>query len=309
MQQPLQRDDVQLGIGDDGAVVSVPAGKQLVVVMDTMVAGVHFPLQTSAYDLGWKSLAVNLSDLAAMGAEPAWLTLALTLPQGDPIWIKEFSRGLFALASTYNVQLIGGDTTRGPLTITVQAHGLVETGRALLRSGAEIGDGIYVSGFPGEAALGLQLLQSGLPQHPSYDYLLSRLNRPEPRLTLGCALQNIASACIDISDGLLADLQHILDASGVGAELKIDKLPLSAHYRSATDDEQLYNAALSGGDDYELLFTVPKHRQTELDKLIEESEYPLTCIGEITAGNNTRCLDAEGNEYRSGYLGFDHFAE
>lgn len=308
-QQALQRDDVHLGIGDDGAVVSVPADKQLVLVMDTMVAGVHFPVETSAYDLGWKALAVNLSDLAAMGAEPAWLTLALTLPQSDPLWVEEFSRGLFALATLHNVQLIGGDTTRGPLTITVQAHGLVDKGKALLRSGAEAGDRLYVSGFPGEAALGLQLLQSGLHQHPSFDQLLSRLNRPEPRIKLGRSLQNIASACIDISDGLLADLQHILDASGVGAEVRMDGLPLSEHYRAAADDDQLYRSALSGGDDYELLFTVPKPGQAELDRLAEESEYPLTCIGEITEGNNIRCLDAHGNEYTPDHLGFDHFTE
>ncbi|MDH5183620.1 MAG: thiamine-phosphate kinase [Gammaproteobacteria bacterium] len=307
--QSLQRADVHMGIGDDGAVVSVPVDKQLVLVMDTMVAGIHFPLQTSAYDLGWKSLAVNLSDLAAMGAEPAWLTLALTLPHSDAEWVKTFSLGLFALASAYNIQLIGGDTTRGPLSITVQAHGLVEKGGALLRSGAEVGDLIYVSGFPGEAALGLILLQSNLQHHPSYEHLLARLNRPEPRLGLGRSLHDIASACIDISDGLLADLQHILDASGVGAEVLIDGLPLSEDYRAAVDDKQLYRAALSGGDDYELLFTVPKTKQAEIDKIAEDSKCLLTCIGEITEGNTIRCLDAQGNEYTPEHLGFEHFAE
>ena len=308
-QQAVQRSDVQLGIGDDGAVVSVAADKQLVLVMDTMVAGVHFPLQTAAYDLGWKALAVNLSDLAAMGAEPAWLTLALTLPQSDPQWLESFSRGLFDLASACNIQLIGGDTTRGPLSITVQAHGLVKTGQALLRSGAQIGDRIYVSGHPGEAALGLQLLQSGQSLHPYYESLLSRLNRPEPRLKLGRALVGIASACIDISDGLLADLQHILQASGVGAELRLDQLPLSDAYRAAVEPGQLHNAALSGGDDYELLFTVAKQHQAALDKLMQQSECVLTCIGEIIPGSHIQCLDADGNRYLPERLGFVHFAE
>ncbi|MDH5360832.1 MAG: thiamine-phosphate kinase [Gammaproteobacteria bacterium] len=308
-QQSLQRTDVPLGIGDDGAVVSVPAGHQLVLVMDTLVAGVHFPVETPAYDLGWKSLAVNLSDLAAMGAEPAWLTLALTLPQGDETWVEEFCRGLFELASAHNVQLIGGDTTRGPLTITVQAHGLVEEGKALLRSGAAVGDLIYISGHPGEAALGLALLQAGQQQHLSFAHLLSRLNRPEPRLHLGRALGGIASACIDVSDGLLADLQHICDVSDVGAELQLHQLPLSADYRAVADSEQPYKAALSGGDDYELLFCVPGQRQAEMERLMEQSECLLTCIGEITEGNNIRCLDANGLEYLPDSLGFNHFVE
>lgn len=308
-QQSLQRADVQLGIGDDGAVVSVPDGKQLVLVMDTMVAGVHFPLRTCAYDLGWKALAVNLSDLAAMGAEPAWFTLALTLPESDGAWVKEFCRGLFALASEHNIQLVGGDTTRGPLTITVQAHGLVEAGKALVRHGSGVGDLIYVSGLPGEAALGLALFQSGQQAHPAFEYLYSRLNRPEPRLALGRALQGIASTCIDISDGLLADLQHTLDASGVGAEVWLEKLPLSEHYLAAAEHEQFYKPALTGGDDYELLFTVPRQRQAEMNTLMKASECPLTCIGEITEGSSPRCLDANGNEYSPASPGYDHFRE
>ncbi|MBD3609523.1 MAG: thiamine-phosphate kinase [Gammaproteobacteria bacterium] len=306
-QQPLHRSDVLLGIGDDGAIVSLAKEKQLVLVMDTMISGVHFPDSTSAYDLGWKSLAVNLSDLAAMGAEPAWLTLALTLPHSDEQWVQKFSHGLFELASRYDVQLIGGDTTRGPLTVTVQAHGFVEQGQALLRNGAKAGDLIYVSGYPGEAALGLELIQSNNRQHPSFELLSRRLNRPIPRIELGLSLSGIATSCIDISDGLLADLHHILDDSGAGANIWVDQLPVSPAYQAVANTESFYLPLLSGGDDYELLFTIPANKQDEIAQI--EADISLTCIGEITPGKGIQCLDPSGKKIEVARLGYDHFLE
>lgn len=247
---------VVLGIGDDGAILDVPVGQQLVAVIDTLVAGVHFPLDTPACDIGWRALAVNLSDLAAMGANPRWFTLALTLPEADEAWLAGFAEGLAAQAAQAGVSLVGGDTTQGPLTITVQAEGCVPAGQALRRAGARVGDAIYVSGSPGEAAAGLAVHQGRLPEGEGSGALLERFFRPRPRLALGLALRGVATACIDVSDGLLQDLGHILRASGVGAELDLPALPLSAALRTAAGG-RAQELALCGGDDYELCFTVP----------------------------------------------------
>ncbi len=305
-QQNLQRDDVLVGIGDDGAVLTVAPGKQLVVAMDTLVAGVHFPEQASPFDIGYKALAVNLSDLAAMGAEPAWFTLALTLPEADEAWLQEFSRGLFTLARRHMVQLVGGDTTRGPLTITVQAHGFVSDKVAMRRSTARAGDRIYVTGPLGDAALALQsvLGKVALPEEHS-ESLLQRLHRPTPRVTAGLALRGLTSSCIDISDGLLADLGHICSASKVGAVIRLADIPLSEGMRAAGIDP--YPLALSGGDDYELLCTIPPGLIKTLERALYDMNVQLHCIGEIEAGSGVRCLDQSGAPYQSAASGYQHF--
>ena len=224
------RDDVMLGIGDDAAVLRVPADHELVVTADTLNAGVHFPVETVPFDVGWKALAVNLSDLAAMGARPAWCTLSLSLPQADTPWVDAFVDGLLALAQTHRVSLIGGDTTRGPLSISITAMGFVPTGAALRRQGAQPGDEIWVTGTLGDAAAALTQWQVGSDIDAS---LRSRLDRPTARVEAGLALRGRASACIDVSDGLLADLGHVLRASGVGARIEHSSLPISGSLRSA----------------------------------------------------------------------------
>lgn len=300
---------VQIGVGDDAAVVQVPPGHELVMALDTLVAGVHFPEDTPARAVGHKALAVNLSDMAAMGAVPNWLLLGLTLPQADEDWVAEFSRGLKTLADQHRVALIGGDTTHGPLTVTVQINGLLPQGEALRRSGARPGDLIYVSGQLGDAGLGLMLAQRSrdLDLSPSRgDYFLQRLHTPTPRLALGQALRGVASAAIDISDGLLADLGHILAASGVGARLELERLPVAEEVRALS--QRWWQLPLCAGDDYELCFTVPPHRESLLEARLESLNCPCTCIGEMVTGGGMR-LQYHGAEVetpeRQGYRHFD----
>jgi thiamine-monophosphate kinase len=302
------RADVSLGIGDDAALLSVPQGQSLVVTVDTLVAGVHFPLQTTAAAIGHKALAVNLSDLAAMGATPAWLTLALTLPQADDTWLSEFAQGFFALADEFNVQLVGGDTTRGPLSISVQALGWVPEGEALTRSGARPGDVILVTGTLGDAGGGLQLRQ-GQAQvaEAQAEVLLQRLDRPTPRLAAGQALRGLASATIDISDGLGADLGHILDASGAGAEVLVDALPLSPALQALGRDTACQLAATSG-DDYELCFTVAADRVEEARARLAAIDCPCTRIGTISSEPGLHWRGADGQPWQPAAAGFDHFA-
>lgn len=289
----LPRRDIALGIGDDGAVLRVPRGRELVVVMDTMVEGVHFPRGTAAPDVGWKALAVNLSDLAAMGAEPAWATLALTLPKPDATWVRGFARGFAALAKRHGVALVGGDTTRGPLAVTVQAHGFLPPRRALRRDGARVGDVVFVSGTLGDAAAGLA--------NPRNAKLRARLDRPTPRVALGLALRGVASAAIDVSDGLAADLGHVLDASGVGASIDVDALPASKALRYAVVDVRAMQ--LGGGDDYELCFTVPARRVARVAEIARELRLPLTRVGRIEREPGLR--DASGRALaRRGYVHF-----
>lgn len=244
-----------LGIGDDCALLNVPAGYQLAVTTDTMVENVHFFADVDPESLGHKLLAVNLSDLAAMGAEPFAVTLALTLPATDESWLQAFSRGFMALARQYGVDLVGGDTTSGPLTLSVQAMGVVPEGRALLRSGAKAGDAVYVTGQLGNAGLGLKIKQGYDCNRP--DLALQCFNKPQPRIEQGLALRGIANACIDISDGLAADLGHILEQSGVGARLQWERLPLSAQVQEYVERSNDWRMPLTAGDDYELCFTVP----------------------------------------------------
>jgi thiamine-monophosphate kinase len=290
------RPDVVLGIGDDAALLRCPPGQLLVVSIDTLVSGVHFPANTAAADVGYKALAVNLSDLAAMGAEPAWATLALTLPGEDEAWIAAFCDGFFELAESTGVALIGGDTTRGPLTVTIQVHGWVPPQQALLRSGARPGDLVYVSGTIGDAGLGLAHAQGRCNLDPGVaSDCVRRLARPQPRLELGHALRGVASAAIDVSDGLSADLGHILRRSGVGALLELDSLPWSAAFRAnAACAEGLVVQQVDGvpaaaafslcaGDDYELCVAVNPRNQDLLQDIAQRTGCPLTCIGRIEA--------------------------
>lgn len=300
-----RRAEVLLGIGDDAAVLAIPADRRLVVTVDTIVAGIHFPEGTSAGDIGYRALAVNLSDLAAMGAQPAWITLSLSLPEAQPRWIEDFAAGLFELANKHGVDLIGGDTVRGPLSITVQAMGLVETDRWLTRSGAQTGDAIYVSGIPGEAAAGLNVIQHPLADSAAARFLRQRFAQPEPRISLGRQLRTIASAAMDISDGLLADLDKLCEASSCGAHLQLKSLPYSQSMHELFDAAQCEQFTLAGGDDYELLFTVPREKDSELQAL--SLEQVITHIGTIAPERQVICY--RGDEPVNVALrGYDHFA-
>lgn len=299
------RGDVVLGIGDDAAVTNVPARRQLVACVDTLVAGVHFPRDTAPEDLGWKALAVNLSDLAAMGAEPAWALLALTLPESDSHFVERFADGFAALARVHDVALIGGDTTQGPLSVTVTALGTLPVGEALTRGGARAGDGVFVTGTLGDAAGALQQLRNRATPDPG---LLVRLNRPEPRIAAGAALRGLANACIDVSDGLLADLGHVCAASGVGAELDFEALPIPAALAAAFDPAACRELALAGGDDYELCFTVAGAREPKMRAALAHAGCHATRLGRIVAGSRVRVLDACGNEIEISRTGWEHFA-
>jgi len=308
------RGDVALGIGDDAALLKPPAGQQLASCTDTLVAGVHFPQGTSAQDLGWKSLAVNLSDLAAMGATPAWAMLALTLPQADSRFVAAFADGFAQLARTHAVSLVGGDTTQGPLSITVSAFGFVPESRALLRCGARVGDAVFVTGALGDAAAALRLIQdAGLgtrdaTNEQARSELLLRLNRPEPRVTAGLALRDVASACIDVSDGLLADLAHICEASGVGAIVEADALPMSSAMLALFDAEQRRVFALAGGDDYELCFTASVDRADRIAADFARLGFGAARIGRIVAEPGVRVRDANGSTVEPPRRGWQHFA-
>ena len=303
-ERAVQRDDVDLGIGDDAAVLAIPHGLQLVVGMDTLNAGVHFPHDTAPADIGWKALAVNLSDLAAMGATPAWCTLSLSLPVAEPAWLDAFLDGFEALAWPHAVALIGGDTTRGPLSICVTAHGFVAPGRALRRDAARDGDDIWVSGTLGDAAGALMQWRGGGARDAA---LRSRLDRPTPRVALGDALAGIAHAAIDISDGLLADLGHIAQASGLGAAVDIASLPASAALRSAFDTATCRTLQATGGDDYELCFTAPADVADAVLDAARVSATPVTRIGRMVAGAGVTAHMA-GTPWRTPAAGWDHFA-
>jgi thiamine-monophosphate kinase len=303
-----QRADVIVGVGDDGAVLQPPPGQMLVATVDTLVAGVHFPEDTDPSSLGHKALAVNLSDLAAMGAEPAWATLTLTLPTADEGWLEAFAAGFAALAAEVGIQLVGGDTTRGPLTITVNVLGFVPPGQALLRSGAQPGDLIYVTGQLGDAGLALLALQQEL-RLPRLDReaVLARLDRPQPRLAVGRALRGIASAAIDISDGFAADLGHILDASGVGAQVQMQRLPVSEPVRRWLPRAGGWVLPLTAGDDYELCVTVPPARQGEAETAAAEAGCELTWVGVIDARQGLRCSLDDGTDITPSVGGYRHF--
>lgn len=299
-----RRDDVILGVGDDAALVRPPAGVELALAADTLVEGVHFPPGLLPEDIGYRVLAVNLSDMAAMGAEPAWALLTLTLPAAEQEWLRGFASGLHELARQHGTAIVGGDTTSGPLTATIAIAGFVPPGQALRRSGAKPGDGIWVSGTPGDAAAGLAALSGRLDAPAELcDTLIRRFTRPEPRLSLGLVLRGTATACIDVSDGLAGDLGKLCDASKVGAEIDSTLLPRSAALRGAVDPEAGRHFVLTGGDDYELLFTLPAGRDAA--ELQRGAGVVLTRIGTIVAGYG---LEVDGAPLgRDAVHGFDHF--
>ncbi|MEW6332374.1 MAG: thiamine-phosphate kinase [Pseudomonadota bacterium] len=304
--QDVTRADVAAGIGDDAALLQPPAGQQLAVTSDLLVSGVHFLPDADPYLLGHKALAVNLSDLAAMGAEPAWFMLNLALPRADAKWLELFCRGMFELAREHKVQLVGGDTSRGPLTIAIEAHGFVPMGQALRRSGAQAGDSIYVTGTLGDAGLALRHRLGGifLPES-DLAAVAGRMDRPTPRVREGLMLRGLAHSAIDISDGLLADLGHILEMSQVGARIYLEKIPVSpvcrAHLR-----ETGWDMVLANGDDYELCFTAPEQHVAALEKLRPACGFHQ--IGVIEAEPGLRIVDEAGRPYQPRQSGHDHFA-
>jgi thiamine-monophosphate kinase len=287
--------------------LAVPSGQELAVAIDTLVEGVHFPRDTAPADIGWKALAVNLSDLAAMGATPAWALLALTLPNADEAFIDGLADGFAQLAQTYRLALVGGDTTRGALTLSVAVHGFVPPGKALTRAGAQAGDAVLVTGTLGDAAAGLRLLQQSHRNDAQSGYLIARLNRPTPRVAAGLALRERASACIDVSDGLLADLGHICAASNVGAEIEAALLPRSSALLDRFDDASSRDFALSGGDDYELCFTVPPQRVASVQADLARLGCGATRIGRIVEGQGVKVRDADGQWLEPAQQGWDHF--
>jgi thiamine-monophosphate kinase len=302
------RADVALGIGDDAALLAPPRGHEVVVTTDTLIAGRHFPDDTDPQAVGWKALAVNLSDLAAMGAEPRWFTLALTLRMADPEWLAGFAAGLGAMARETGVALVGGDTTQGALSITVTAMGTVPAGKAVRRSGARAGDAICVTGTLGDAALGLRLLGEGggrgEARSADLEHLRARLNRPVPRVAAGAVLRDLAHAAIDLSDGLAGDLSHVLDASGVGAEIRANKLPMSRAFKSLSEPEDRLELQVAGGDDYELCVCLPPD---DVAKLRKRLDVPLTEIGKVVKGKGLIVLDAKNKKLAIDPFGYRHF--
>jgi thiamine-monophosphate kinase len=301
-----------LGIGDDAALISVAEGMELAISADMLVSGTHFFADADPYQLGWKSLAVNVSDMAAMGAKPKWATLALALPQQDNVWLSRFSQGFFACANTFNIDLIGGDTTRTrqkeSLTISIQIMGEVPKGEAIKRSGAKAGDDIWVSGALGKAAAALQyLLGKQVIHSEAVNEHLVALHRPEPRIDLGIALRHLANSCLDISDGLLGDLQHILKASNVGAQVQLNAIPTSEFIAGHLNDVTFQRYMLTGGDDYELCFTATTDKVDQILALSHQLRLPLTKIGKITHEKALVVLDALQRPIILDTLGYNHF--
>ena len=312
--RPVRR--ATLGVGDDCALLSVAPGMQLAVSSDMLVEGRHFFADVDPAHLGHKALAVNLSDLAACGARPLAFTLALALPRVDAPWLQAFADGLLRLADAHQCELVGGDTTQGPLNLCVTVFGEVPTGQALLRSGARVGDDIYVSGTPGEARLALDALRGRLALPPTaLQQLRPRLEQPTPRVALGLALRGVASSAIDVSDGLLGDLGHILKASGVGAcvdaTVATNLLAASAQQAGATADfdaQTLMRCALAGGDDYELVFTAPPAQQAAVQAAAQASGTRATRIGRVEPAPGLRVVDGQGQPVAQHFASFDHFA-
>lgn len=325
------RPDVILGIGDDAAILQVPPDRQLVVATDTLNAGVHFPVDTAPADIGWKALAVNLSDLAAMAAEPAWCTLSLSLPDSDADWLDRFLDGFLDLAARHRIALVGGDTTRGPLSIGVTVHGLVEPGRALRRDGARVGDDIWVTGSLGDAAGALVLLQRapepmlasaceagpilpaddavGLRIAEALAGLRSRLDRPTPRVEIGRGLAVVAHSGIDISDGLLADLGHICRGSRLAAEVEVDRLPYSPALAESFGDARRYELQATGGDDYELCFTAESAMRERIELIAVANATPITRIGRMIEGEGVRAIGRDGAPWHPRKAGYVHFSD
>jgi thiamine-monophosphate kinase len=308
----IKRQDVVLGLGDDCAILEPPAGKEIIVSTDSLVLNRHFLPETSPFDVGYRAVAVSLSDIAAMGGNPAWLMLSLVLPKVDESWLDEFSKGLFFILEKFNVDLIGGNISRGPLSITTQAIGYGISKNLLRRSAAVPGDLIYVTYTLGDAALALALIkkeiQPDLFSAEEIAELTRALWQPTPRIVEGQAIGKLAHAAIDISDGLLADLSHIMANSQVGAMLYLENIPLSASLKKLPNEKKI-ELALSGGDDYELCFTVSPKQLPQLDVVNEHLNYPFTCIGQITTHPGLRIKDLEGKSISFSQKGYQHFSE
>jgi thiamine-monophosphate kinase len=304
--RPTGDPDVVLGVGDDAAVLAV-AG-DLAVTVDTLVAGVHFPDGTAPSLLGHRLLAVNLSDLAAMGARPRWCTLALTLPKAEELWLDGFSRGLYELAERFGVSIVGGNLSRGPLTLTAQLMGTVERAKMLTRGGGHVGDDIYVTGTLGDSSAGIALIleRSAAPHGSAAAALKERFYRPVPRVGAGLALGPLATAAIDVSDGLLADLGHVCKASGCGATIDVERVPLSAELLSLFPPQEALAHALGGGDDYELIFTAPPSRAEQVEAALEAAGTPVRRIGQLVAGQTVVCR-RDGEPFTPALRGFRHF--
>lgn len=307
--RPSQNAD--LSVGDDAALIQISAGHQLAISTDMSVVGTHFLEDCPAYFIGWKSLAVNVSDMAAMGANPKWATLAIALPKIDESWLAEFSRGFFACADAFGISLVGGDTTRGPLNISVQIIGEVPIGKALRRDGAKAGDEIWVSGTLGEAALGLAQLQNKLSESALSEaekkICIDTLQAPQPRVALGLALQDIANSAIDISDGLLADLGHILERSKLGANLYWEAVP-HVNLSQKLDTVKLQSLSLAGGDDYELCFTAPASQHDAVLAIGKKLNLKLSAIGETTQETKLNLYDKNHQLIQLKNTGYDHFS-
>jgi thiamine-monophosphate kinase len=303
------RSDVRIGVGDDGAVLAPPPSRELVVVTDTLVEGVHFPPRSPPSSIGHRAFAVNLSDIAAMGAESAWALLALTMPDSDEAWLEDFARAAGDLCRRHGVALVGGDTTRGPLSMTVTIVGILPIGTALQRRGGQPGDAVFVTGSPGDAAAGLALEQGRLhvADPMAAQILRDRFLFPTPRCEVGVALRGLASACIDVSDGLGGDLEKLCDASRCGATIDAAALPVSESLVAAVGREVAREYALTGGDDYELLFTVPLARLGAMTHAMAMGLGPVTRIGTLVSGNGVR-VSARGGVTQFSGSGFDHFA-
>jgi thiamine-monophosphate kinase len=298
--------DIRISIGDDGAVLVPSADRDLISVVDTLVSGIHFPETLDAADVGYRAVVVNLSDVAAMGARPRWMTLALTLKAADPAWLDDFARGLFEAADEHEMALVGGDTTHGSETvISVQIIADVDPGRAMTRSGARPGDSIFVTGTVGDAAAGLSILQSGLPDGADVNYLIQRFARPVARVDAGAAISNFAHAAIDLSDGLYSDLEKLLTASGVAGEIELTDIPLSPHIMNLMQEEDAVRFALSGGDDYELCFTANTSDE-RIHDVAEQTGVAITRIGRVCEGSGLACLrNGDAYDYRD--PGYRHF--
>jgi len=312
IQEFFQRDasgeGLSLGIGDDAAIVNIPAGAQLVVTTDTLGEGTHFFKSDFAEDIGYKSLAVNLSDLAAMGATPKWFTLSLSMPGVDKVWLASFTKGLFSLADKHAVNLIGGDTTKGPLSICIQALGTVSMGRAITRSNAATGDDIFVTGTLGDAALGLLSLQNKVDLADDVARVCkARLHRPMPRVEVGMALQSEAHAMIDCSDGFAADLGHLLSSSDKTAEIWLEKIPMSSSVDSWMATNPRWEVPLAGGDDYELIFTSSPEKRKSIEALGIALSCPFSRVGKITQLGVTQYYLPDGQVLDLTLKGYSHF--
>lgn len=302
-----RRADVPLSVGDDAALLQCPPGQDLVAAIDTLVDGVHFPAGSPPASIGHRALAVNLSDVAAMGARPAWALLALTLPAADERWLEGFAQGLDALARAHEVQVVGGDTTSGPLCVTIQILGWAPAGRALRRSGARPGDSLFVSGTPGDAAAGLAVEQGRLDPGDPASYLRERFLFPTPRLALGERLREHASACIDVSDGLLADAGKLAQASHCAVQIAFEDLPVSEPLVTAVGDERARELALTGGDDYELCFSVPAERVEQLYRELPPGQWDYRLIGTLREGSGALVM-RQGQPLELTHSGYDHFS-